>query len=70
MSGVLSLMTTDHFMLKYDLSLTLNIWKIKTIAIIAEGIPENKTKKLNALAAERGVTIIGPATVGGIKVNL
>ena len=42
-------------------------FKIKTIAIIAEGIPENKTKKLNKLARDQGVTIIGPATVGGIK---
>ena len=49
---------------------TLDILKytqIRTIAIIAEGIPENKTKKLNKLAKAKGVTIIGPATVGGIK---
>jgi len=49
---------------------TLDILKysqIRTIAIIAEGIPENKTKRLNKLAKEQGVTIIGPATVGGIK---
>lgn len=49
---------------------TLDILKypqIRTIATIAEGIPENKTKLLNMMAAERGVTIIGPATVGGIK---
>ncbi|CAG5111222.1 Oidioi.mRNA.OKI2018_I69.chr2.g5550.t1.cds [Oikopleura dioica] len=41
--------------------------QIRTIATIAEGIPENKTKLLNKMAKERGVTIIGPATVGGIK---
>lgn len=34
-----------------------------TIAIIAEGIPENKTKKLIKIANEKNVTIIGPATV-------
>ena len=41
--------------------------QIRTICIIAEGIPENLTRKLNAMAAEKQVTIIGPATVGGIK---
>ena len=43
--------------------------QIKTIAIIAEGVPESQTRKLNKLAASKGVGIIGPATVGGIKVN-
>lgn len=41
--------------------------QIKTIAIIAEGVPESQTRLLNKLAAEKGVGIIGPATVGGIK---
>ncbi|XP_076808864.1 ATP-citrate synthase-like isoform X2 [Clavelina lepadiformis] len=41
--------------------------QIRTIAIIAEGIPEATTQKLNKLAKERNVSIIGPATVGGIK---
>ena len=41
--------------------------QIRTIAIIAEGIPENKTKILIHEAQKRGVVIIGPATVGGIK---
>lgn len=41
--------------------------QIRTIAIIAEGIPENLTRKLIQLANQKGVTIIGPATVGGIK---
>ena len=41
--------------------------QIRSIAIIAEGIPENLTRKLNKLAAEKKVAIIGPATVGGIK---
>merc|ERR1719167_1596568 len=40
--------------------------QIRTIAIIAEGIPENFTRKLIKRAAALGVTIIGPATVGGI----
>ncbi|KAJ1373761.1 putative ATP-citrate synthase [Parelaphostrongylus tenuis] len=40
---------------------------IRVIAIIAEGVPENQTRKLIKVADEKGVTIIGPATVGGIK---
>ncbi|XP_018318555.1 ATP-citrate synthase isoform X2 [Agrilus planipennis] len=41
--------------------------QIRTIAIIAEGIPENMTRKLIKLASEKSIVIIGPATVGGIK---
>eukprot|EP01129_Flabellula_baltica_P013194 TRINITY_DN6082_c0_g2_i1.p1 TRINITY_DN6082_c0_g2~~TRINITY_DN6082_c0_g2_i1.p1 ORF type:complete len:1067 (+),score=291.99 TRINITY_DN6082_c0_g2_i1:60-3260(+) len=41
--------------------------RLRVIAIIAEGIPEQKTKSLNKKAAEKGVVIIGPATVGAIK---
>ncbi|XP_065805694.1 ATP-citrate synthase isoform X1 [Labrus bergylta] len=41
--------------------------QIDTIAIIAEGIPEAQTRKLIKMADKKGVTIIGPATVGGIK---
>jgi len=41
--------------------------QIKTIAIIAEGVPENKTRELVKEAKEKEVTVIGPATVGGIK---
>mmetsp|Transcript_19188 Transcript_19188/g.30516 ORF Transcript_19188/g.30516 Transcript_19188/m.30516 type:complete len:1043 (-) Transcript_19188:55-3183(-) len=41
--------------------------QIKTHAIIAEGVPERRTKILIRKAKELGVTIIGPATVGGIK---
>ncbi|KAL3117993.1 hypothetical protein niasHT_005236 [Heterodera trifolii] len=41
--------------------------QIKVIAIIAEGVPENQTRKLIKVARQKGVTVIGPATVGGIK---
>lgn len=41
--------------------------QVRTIAIIAEGVPENHTKSIIRRAAERRVTLIGPATVGGIK---
>jgi ATP citrate (pro-S)-lyase len=40
--------------------------KIKTIAIIAEGVPERQTRAIIKEAEARGVGIIGPATVGGI----
>lgn len=41
--------------------------KIKTIAVIAEGIPERNTRCIIALARRKNVNIIGPATVGGCK---
>ena len=41
--------------------------QIRTIAIIAEGIPENLTRKLIKTADQKGVTIIGPATVGASR---
>lgn len=46
---------------------TLQFPQIRTIAIIAEGIPENMTRKLILSAQLKNVTIIGPATVGGVK---
>ncbi len=49
---------------------TLEILKypqIKSIGIIAEGVPERHARELLHLAVENGVIIIGPATVGGIK---
>uniref|UniRef100_H2UUH3 ATP-citrate synthase n=1 Tax=Takifugu rubripes TaxID=31033 RepID=H2UUH3_TAKRU len=46
---------------------TMQYPQIHTIAIIAEGIPEAFTRKIIKAADEKGVTIIGPATVGGIK---
>ena len=45
----------------------LAIPQIRTIVIIAEGVPERKTKLLTAKAKALGKVIIGPATVGGIK---
>ncbi|XP_003467024.2 ATP-citrate synthase isoform X2 [Cavia porcellus] len=52
----------------YDSTMeTMNHAQIRTIAIIAEGIPEALTRKLIQTAERKGVTIIGPATVGGIK---
>ncbi len=39
---------------------------IRTVAIIAEGVPEHRTKELIHIAQQRGKWILGPATVGGI----
>eukprot|EP00968_Pinguiococcus_pyrenoidosus_P011921 scaffold1004_cov269-Pinguiococcus_pyrenoidosus.AAC.13 len=41
--------------------------RLKTIAIIAEGVPEGQTREMIRVANEKNVGIIGPATVGGIK---
>jgi len=52
----------------YDSTLEcLEFPQIRTIAIIAEGIPENYTRKLIKVAEKKNVTVIGPATVGGVK---
>jgi len=45
----------------------LQFKQIRTIPIIAEGVPERRTKELIQQAQAKGVTVIGPATVGGIK---
>ncbi|TGZ83632.1 citrate synthase [Ascodesmis nigricans] len=41
--------------------------QIKCIAIIAEGVPERRAREILHIAQKKGITIIGPATVGGIK---
>ena len=41
--------------------------QIRTIILIAEGVPERRMKELNAKARKLGKVIIGPATVGGIQ---
>ena len=44
--------------------------QLKTIAIIAEGVPEKRARQLLHTAKEKDVLIIGPATVGkNILVN-
>ena len=45
----------------------LAIPQIRTIVIVAEGVPERRMKLLTAKAKTLGKVIIGPATVGGIK---
>ncbi len=39
---------------------------IRSVAIIAEGVPESKARELAAIAQQENKWIIGPATVGGI----
>lgn len=46
---------------------TLTYPQIRCIAIIAEGIPEQLTRRMNKLATQKNVVIVGPATVGGLK---
>jgi len=41
--------------------------QLRTLIIIAEGVPERRMKMLTAKAKKLGKIIIGPATVGGIK---
>jgi ATP citrate (pro-S)-lyase len=41
--------------------------RIKTVVIIAEGIPENQIKDLIKISKEKDKMIIGPATVGGVQ---
>ncbi|BFZ60076.1 ATP citrate lyase subunit 1 [Saitoella coloradoensis] len=41
--------------------------QLRCIAIIAEGVPERRAREISEVARQKGVTIIGPATVGGIK---
>ncbi len=41
--------------------------QLRTIAIIAEGVPERRAREILYKAKKKNVTIVGPATVGGIK---
>ncbi|NLD27596.1 MAG: ATP citrate synthase [Myxococcales bacterium] len=40
---------------------------IRTVVVIAEGVPERKARMMASAAKNMGKCIIGPATVGGIK---
>ncbi|MFZ2960680.1 MAG: citrate/2-methylcitrate synthase [Candidatus Ozemobacteraceae bacterium] len=51
----------------YETSLqALEQAQLRTLIIIAEGLPERYSRHLRALAVQKGKVIIGPATVGGI----
>ncbi len=61
------LLNFASFRTAYDVTMeALNLGGFKTIMITAEGIPERLARGMNAFARENDVTVIGPATVGGI----
>lgn len=62
------LLNFGSFRTAYDVTMeaiSLN-GQFKTIMVTAEGIPERLARKMNQAARDAGITIIGPATVGGI----
>jgi ATP-citrate lyase alpha-subunit len=61
------LLNFASFRTAYDVTMeALNIGGFNTIMITAEGIPERLARGMNQAARDAGVTVIGPATVGGI----
>jgi succinyl-CoA synthetase alpha subunit len=44
----------------------LGLDSLRTVAVIAEGVPEREARMIAAEAGRRGKWIIGPATVGGL----
>lgn len=61
------LLNFASFRSAYDVTMEgIELGQFKTIMVTAEGIPERMARKMNQTARESGVTIIGPATVGGI----
>jgi ATP-citrate lyase alpha-subunit len=55
------------FRTAYDVSMeAIDMDRFKTIMITAEGIPERLARGMNQKARDKGITVIGPATVGGI----
>ncbi len=62
------LLNFASFRTAYDVTMeALELGGFKTIMITAEGIPERLARKMNATARAKGVTVIGPATVGAIS---
>ncbi|NLO17525.1 MAG: ATP citrate synthase [Arcobacter butzleri] len=61
------LLNFASFRTAYDVTMeAIDLKQFKTIMVTAEGIPERLARKMNATARSLGVTVIGPATVGGI----
>ncbi len=62
------LLNFASFRTAYDVTMeAINIkGQFKTVMVTAEGIPERLARKMNQAARDMGVTVIGPATVGGI----
>ena len=62
------LLNFASFRTAYDVTMeAINLkGQFKTIMVTAEGIPERMARKMNQAARDNGITVIGPATVGGI----
>jgi len=61
------LLNFASFRTAYDVTMeALNIGGFSSMMITAEGIPERLARGMNEFAREKGVTVIGPATVGAI----
>ncbi len=62
------LLNFGSFRTAYDVTMeAINLdGQFKTIMITAEGIPERLARTMNQKARSKGITIIGPATVGAI----
>ncbi len=61
------LLNFASFRTAYDVTMeALELGGFRVMMITAEGIPERLARKMNATANAKGVTVIGPATVGGI----
>ena len=61
------LLNFASFRTAYDVTMdALGFDQFKTIMITAEGIPERLARIMNKTARDKGVLIIGPATVGAI----
>jgi ATP-citrate lyase alpha-subunit len=62
------LLNFASFRTAYDVTMEAIALKgqFKTVMVTAEGIPERLARGMNQAARDAGVTVIGPATVGGI----
>ncbi len=61
------LLNFASFRTAYDVTMeALEIGGFSSMMITAEGIPERLARGMNQTAREKGVTVIGPATVGAI----
>jgi ATP-citrate lyase alpha-subunit len=62
------LLNFASFRTAYDVTMeALNLGGFRVMMITAEGIPERLARGMNAYAREKNVTVIGPATVGGMS---
>ena len=65
--GIGAQMLLFHFSVYESTRELMTYPQIRTIAIIAEGVPEKRARQLLHEAALKNILIVGPATVGGIK---